>query len=334
MNLKKTLIWIGSILVFLIVTTFIAFKISPWPYAMLIRYAFNKEGIKVNENLEKHLQDGVFQILNERYDVQDKDAVLDVYYPSSISGKLQVLPVIVWIHGGGWVAGNKDQIANYCKILAAKGYIVAAINYSLAPERIYPLPLKQTQRALQYLMAKGERFHIDTNRFILAGDSGGAHIAAQSANIIYNKSYSELLGIQPSIQRDQLTGLILYCGPYDTSLVDLSGDFSGFLNTILWAYSGQKHLDTAAFKSASVINYLSKDFPPTFISAGNADPLLPQSTALARKLKELAVPLDTLFFKANYQPPLPHEYQFNLDTDAGKLALSSSLEFIKKYSGQ
>ncbi|MBB2151337.1 alpha/beta hydrolase [Pedobacter gandavensis] len=332
MRFKKTLIQIGSILVFLILAIFIAFKVSPWPYAMLIRYAFNKEGIKVNEHLEKQVPNGLSEILDQQYIPQDKSAKLDVYYPSSLSGTSQVLPVIVWIHGGGWVAGSKDQMAGYCKILAAQGYSVVAIDYTLAPEGNYPLPLQQTQRALQYLMEHAKRFHIDTNRFILAGDSGGAHIAAQSANIIYNSQYAALMKIEPAIPRETLSGVMLYCGPYDTALVDMSGDFSAFLKTILWAYSGQKDLNTPAFKTASVINYVTKDFPPTFISVGNADPLLTQSLAMARKLNGLGVLVDSLFFSADHQPPLPHEYQFNLDTEAGKLALHRSVAFLEKVS--
>ncbi|WP_316748052.1 alpha/beta hydrolase [Pedobacter gandavensis] len=332
MKFKKPLIVIGSTLVFLMLATFIAFKVSPWPYAMLIRYVFNKEGIKVNQNLEKRVSKDVSALLDQQYIPQDKTAKLDVYYPSSVVGTALTLPVIVWIHGGGWVAGSKDQMANYCKILAAKGYTVAAIDYTLAPGGIYPLPLKQTQRSLQYLMANANRFHIDTNRFILAGDSGGAHIAAQSANIIYNADYAGLMGIQPVIGKEKLSGLILYCGPYDTSLVDLSGNFSGFLKAILWAYSGKKDLDTEAFKTASVINYISKAYPPTFITVGNADPLAPQSLAMARKLTSQGVPVDSLFFNAGYQPPLPHEYQFNLDTEAGEMALNRSLKFLKKVT--
>ncbi|MCX2452114.1 alpha/beta hydrolase [Pedobacter sp. PLR] len=332
MKLKKTLIVIGSTLVFLILATFIAFKVSPWPYSMLIRYAFNKEGIKVNEHLEKRVSKDVSAIVDQQYIPQEKAAKLDVYYPSSVTGTAQLLPVIVWIHGGGWVAGSKDQMANYCKILAAQGYTVVAIDYTLAPEGIYPLPLRQTQRSLQYLLENAKRFHIDTNRFILAGDSGGAHIAAQSANIIYNSDYATLTGIQPAIPPGKLSGLILYCGPYDTSLVDLSGNFSGFLKTILWAYSGKKDLDSEVFKTASVINYITKEYPPTFVSVGNADPLAQQSLALARKLTAVGVPVDSLFFSATYQPPLPHEYQFNLDTEAGEMALHSSLEFLKKVT--
>src|SRR5690606_23112788 len=71
-------------------------------------------------------------------------------------------------------------------------------------------------------------------------------------------------------------------------------------------------------------------FPPTFISAGNADPLLPQSQALAERLTALGVAVDRLFFPANYEPELPHEYQFDLETPASRLALARSLEFLAR----
>lgn len=84
------------------------------------------------------------------------------------------------------------------------------------------------------------------------------------------------------------------------------------------------------FKSISVINYISNNFPPSFISAGNGDPLLPQSKSLADKLVKLNVKIDTLFFTKNLKPELPHEYQFNLDGSAGNFALKKSLAFLKE----
>ncbi|MGH7493962.1 MAG: hypothetical protein ACREOO_16405 [bacterium] len=65
-----------------------------------------------------------------------------------------------------------------------------------------------------------------------------------------------------------------------------------------------------------------------FISAGNADPLLPQSRAFAETAASLGVHVDSLFFPHDYTPALPHEYQFNLDVDAGQLALERSVKFL------
>lgn len=331
--LRKVITRIILFVVFISLLVFLAFKLSPWPSALLIRYSFDKEGARVNEALKKHVPAGISSIPGQQYDLNDKDALLDVYYPSAIAGTNQELPVIVWIHGGGWVAGSKESIASYCKILAGKNYIVVSVDYSIAPRKHYPTPVKQVNIALAYLRENAKRLHIDPSHFILAGDSGGAHIAAQTGNIISNKDYAQLMGITPGISRSELSGLILYCGPYDAGRINLSGDHAFFLKSVLWAYSGKKDFaNDPFFKTASVINYINNNFPPCFISVGNGDPLRAQSEALARKLIQLNVKADTLFYAPGYIPLLPHEYQFNLDTDAGKDALEKSTRFLSSLT--
>lgn len=316
-------------IVLIAILIFLAFKLTPWPSALIIRYAFTKGAEKANEALLKYVPDGVTIVPNQQYAANDKDAFLDVYYPTAIAQRDTILPVVVWIHGGGWVSGTKNEASNYYQILAAKGFVVVAIDYSIAPEKKYPLPLRQANAALTFLKQNAKRFHIDANHFFVAGDSGGAHIAAQVANIISNKSYRQLIGIAPGIDRSELTGLLLYCGPYDIALADFNGEFGGFLKTILWAYSGKKNFNNdPVFKSASVIDYVDHNFPPSFISVGNDDPLQIHSQKLAKKLQNLDVQIDTLFFKTDYRPALPHEYQFNFDVPTGKLALERSVRFM------
>src|SRR3546814_258385 len=168
---KRILMRIAVILLILTIAIVATFKFSPWPSALLVRYVFNKEAVKVNEALKKHVPKRISQLLNRQYDVSDKDALLDVYYPSSVSNTEQRLPVIVWIHGGGFISGNKGQIASYCKLLASKGYTTVSVDYSIAPERSYPVPLKQINLALAYLKNNSEQLHINNTMFILAADS-------------------------------------------------------------------------------------------------------------------------------------------------------------------
>lgn len=332
-RLKRFFIFTGCSIGLIAILLFLAFKLSAWPSALLIRYVFNSEGKKANDLLQKHVPSGVSVITNQQYIQGDADAKLDVYYPTNIPHTGQVLPIIFWVHGGGWIAGSKDQLSNYCKILASKGFSVVAVDYSLAPEKTYPTPLIQINEALAYVTKHSKRFQADPSRFILAGDSGGAHIVAQIANIIVDSSYAKLVGITPLIQRNQLSALLLYCGPYDAKAINKDGSFSTFLKTVLWSYSGKKDYEKVpGFQATSVINYINSNFPPCFISAGNGDPLLPQSQALARKLSQLNVRVDTLFFKSDLNPALPHEYQFNLDGDAGQLALDNSIRFLKKHT--
>jgi acetyl esterase/lipase len=100
---------------------------------------------------------------------------------------------------------------------------------------------------------------------------------------------------------------------------------------VLWSYSGGKSFaHDPFFATASIIDYVTSDFPPAFISVGNADPLEQQSHAFADALVSRGVRVDALFFPKDYSPPLPHEYQFNLDTDAGRLAFERTVNFLSQ----
>ncbi|WP_426478171.1 alpha/beta hydrolase [Chryseobacterium sp. CBSDS_008] len=309
--------------------TYLFCQISPWPEAMLIRLAFNKSGKKTSKALQPFVPAGIAAISNLQYQKEDKNAYLDVYYPQSLIKIRKVLPTIMWIHGGGWVAGSKESVANYCKILAGKGFTVVAINYSIAPEHKYPTPVIQANQALDYLINNSSTLHIDTDSIIIAGDSGGAQIAAQLVNIISEPSYASQMKMFPAITRAQLSGVVLFCGAYDLKQVKFEGQYKSFLKTILWAYTGTENfLNDPEIASASVYNYVGSTFPPAFISVGNGDPLANQSHALARKLVQMNVKVDTLFYPEDYSPVLPHEYQFNLKGDAGKQALQKVSTFL------
>ena len=307
----------------------LAFKLSPYPSVWIIRYAFDKEADKVNRELAIQVPDSIKSIENVQYDPGDGDAYMDAYIqPEAVrSGKR--LPVIVWTHGGGLISGNKGQLANYCKILASRGYVVISIDYTIAPGGKYPKPIQQLNSALAYISANAEKFNADTSFFVLAGDSGGSMISAAAANVITSTSYAQITNVQPVLNPDQLKGLLLYCGIYEIDNLNTEGAFGSFLKTVTWAYFGTKNISNDKYaKTASVTNFLTGKFPPTFISAGNNDPLLNQSKILAEKLSTLNVPIDTLFYPKNHEPALGHEYQFKLDS-AGKIALERSSSFLR-----
>lgn len=312
------------------VIIFLSFRLSPYPSVWIIRYAFNKEAVRVNKELGKHVSNEIQTINNIHYDINDPDAFLDAYFhPDSVKAK-GMLPVIVWTHGGGLISGNKSQVSNYCKILASRGYVVIAIDYTIAPEAKYPTPIQQLNTALAYITSKPDTFHADTTFFVLAGDSGGSMISAASANVITSPAYAELTRIKPGLNPHQLKGMLLYCGIYEIDDLNTEGAFGSFLKSVMWAYFDIKDISNDAYAmTASVTNFLTRAFPPTFISAGNNDPLLSQSKILSEKLAAKGVQIDTLFFPENHEPPLGHEYQFNLD-EAGKIALDRSINFLNK----
>ena len=323
MVVLKTAWWIAAVVAALAVIGYAALELTPWPAALFYRFFMNREGDALARAAEKHVPPGVAAILDQQY---DPEAALDVYYPAQASG---ALPTIVWAHGGGFFAGSRKQIANYLKILAARGYTAVSVGYSLAPGRHYPTQVRQLNAALGYLVQNAQRLRVDPQRLFLAGDSAGAQLAAQMANLVSVPSYAAKLGVAPSIQRSQLRAVILHCGVYELELANLDGPFGHFFRTVMWSYSGRKN--AAPPPEISVARFVTREFPPAFVSAGNADPLLPQSKALVDALTRQGAKVDALFFPDDYKPELPHEYQFNLDTDAGRLALERALEFLATF---
>jgi acetyl esterase len=207
--------------------------------------------------------------------------------------------------------------------MAGKGVTVVNVDYTVAPEANYPTPTKQLAKALAYVESNAAKFGIADRGYVLAGDSAGSQIAAQLANVITSETYAAKVGVRPPVSPDRLKGVLLHCGVYDVSAMKTGN--GGVLGWFM-------RRDARGFETFSVSNYLTPKFPPTFISVGNADPLGPQTMLMERKLREQGVKVESLFFPKNYQPPLGHEYQFDIDTLAGQQALDRSVAWLDQLN--
>ena len=334
-RIRKWLLRILAGVVLFGLAVFVWFSLSPWPGAMIIRWEFEQDGAKVTQALEKHAPtSGVTVISNQQYKVDDEDAMLDVYLPSDSQAN-EKLPVIIWTHGGAWLSGDKTNAAAYFKLLAKQGFTVVAPDYSLAPQKTYPTAVHQLNAAYAYLQGNASRFNADVNKIILAGDSAGSQLSAQMAAITTNPAYAQELKVKPTLKPEQLKGVVLNCGIYkmeelarpgpDLPTLIIWGD-----HVTVWAYSGTQNFSDPVIKQMSPYYHVTKDFPPTFITGGNADPLTnAQSKPFADELQSLGVNVTRLFYDANHMPALPHEYQFNLDNTDGQNALEQIVAFAR-----
>jgi acetyl esterase/lipase len=220
-------------------------------------------------------------------------------------------------------------------MIADAGFTVVGLRYSLAPEATYPTPIRQVMTALAHLQNSADRLHVDPTRLVLAGDSAGAQISAQVAAMITNPDYARQVGVASTVDPAQLRGVALCCGIFDLAAINPSSSFKNFFKAVGWAYSGTRDYqhNQPFVATVSVTNHLTADFPPTFLTAGNADPLAPQSAALAALLTAKGVEVDTLFYPPDHQPPLGHEYQFDLDLEDGRIALQRLLAFFSHRNG-
>lgn len=305
-----------------------ATALSPWPGVWLIRAVFDRGAAAASARLEKHVPDGIVTDPALRYDAEDPAALLDIHRPAQPN---PAAPTVVWIHGGGFVSGRRSDVTNYLKVLAGRGFVVVNVDYTLAPEARYPTPVRQVTRALAFLDREAGVLGVNRDALVLAGDSAGAQIAAQVANLIRSPAYAQAMGVAAPMRAEQLRGALLHCGVYDVGRLGegQGGVLGSFLRTVTWAYGGRRNWrDVPGFERVSVSNFVTADFPPSFISAGNADPLLPQSVRMAAALREAGVRVESLFFPANHPRRLGHEYQFDLDTAEGRQALEQSIAWL------
>ena len=305
--------------------------VSPRPAALLIRHQFARTGKALATALQARAPHDVVVITDERYDAHP-DALLDVYVPGPASRAGALLPTVLWTHGGAFVGGSKDELAGYMRMIADGGFTVVAVRYSLAPEERYPSPLRQVMAALAHVQADPDRLHVDATRFVLAGDSAGAHITAQVATIVTDPDYAREIGVTATIEPAQLRGVALFCGIYDLSRIDEASPFKDLFRGVLWAYSGDRHArdDHRFIAQTAVVDRVTATFPAAFITVGNVDPLAPQSAALATRLASHSVDTDALFYPPDHQPPLGHEYQFDLDLDDARNALTRFVAFLQR----
>jgi acetyl esterase/lipase len=302
---------------------------SPWPAALLIRALFERGARETVTEMEPYAPtSGLASTLDVHYGDAGADTSLDVFNPDTGT---DALPTVIWIHGGAWISGDKSNVRPYVELIAAQGYTAVALNYTVAPERTYPTALTQLNEAIAFLIEHAEDYRIDPDRIVIAGDSAGANLTSQLAVLTTSPDYASLVGLTPALRPDQLRAVVLNCGIYDVSGIPNAPGVGGWgFRIALWAYLGERDWsNTAGGEQMSSLDYVTAQFPTTWISGGNADPLTAtQSQPLAAKLDSLGVHVTPVFYPEDHDPKLPHEYQFHLDFADARAALQSTIDFL------
>lgn len=312
-----------------------AIQKDPRPSALFIRGVFSSGGKVQLRQLRKHVPSGgVLAHRSLPYLGRSPRQSMDVFLPTESGAGPH--PVVVWVHGGAWISGSKENVAPYLEILAGQGYAVAGVGYSISPEASYPQAVIELNQALGYLREHAGEYGIDPNRIILAGDSAGAQLASQLALIITDPEYAARTGVTPAAAPEHLCGMLLFCGVYDLkTMAKLTGPLGWGFRTALWAYTGSKDwASTPAAEHMSILEHVGEHFPPTFISGGNADYLTDQqSRPLADRLQELGVPVVRRFWPKEHKPALGHEFQFKLQLRDARIVLADTLNFLDTVTG-
>lgn len=300
------------------------YHVSVQPGAALVRWAF-ESGPAVHAGPGVPLErPGVVERTQIPVAVGREDvpaATVDVYSPRGG----EELPVVLWVHGGGFIANSAADLAGYARVIADAGYVVVALDYSLAPEHRYPTPIIQADAALRWVVDEISAYGGDPDRLVLGGDSAGAQLASQLAVTQTDPDFAADVGV-PGAATGRVRGVILFCGLYDMDTVGATG-FPA-LRTFLWSYTG--HRDWWRYPridELSTTRTASAEYPPTLIAVGDADPFASQGAELADALDALGVEVTTEFWSGE---GLGHEYQFDFRLPEARRTLATTLTFLEE----
>lgn len=242
------------------------------------------------------------------------------------SSRTRPVPIVLWVHGGGFISSSADTVGDYAVVLAHRGFVVATLDYTIAPAAEHPVPVRQGDAALAFLRDEGQRYGGDPSEIVIGGDSAGAQIASELAAVETSPSLAADVRITPSAS-GAIRGVILFCGLYDMSTVANTG-FPG-LRTYLWAYTGHRDwLDGPDTGQMSTATTATAAYPPTFLSVGNADPFHTQESEFAQALRARSVPVTELTWDRAGEH-LGHEYQFDFTTPQAQQALARTVAFLR-----
>jgi acetyl esterase/lipase len=235
--------------------------------------------------------------------------------------------VVIFIHGGGFVSGDKKQTKQYCMTLAKEGYVVFNINYRLAPHSRNFEQINDVLSAMKWVKENSNIYQGDDSKVIFAGDSAGAYLAGLAAIISTNEELAAKLNLKPVFSGKEIRGILLFSGLYDletgsrTGFPSIKSDIEIFLGTD--DIRGYKYL-----REFSVTGNITSKFPKTFISSGAIDWLHSESVELISTLDRNKVYHSELLFEKSKKKAM-HNYQLRLDLDISKQCMKRALEFLE-----
>lgn len=249
----------------------------------------------------------VAEVYTLDYPVAGGTAALRVYRPAGTPAQAMT-PLVVFIHGGGWVIGDLDSHDGLCRTLANQSAAtVVAVEYRLAPEHRFPVPLQDCAGALRYISTHAEQLKVDPGRTLLAGDSAGGNMAT----VLANDPDSQTLGLN-------IKGQVLFYPVTDLSASQpsyrrITCGFPLTANSMHWfreQYTGPV-ADLNDARLSPLLHAEGLRQPPLFILTVGHDPLADEGIAYAAAAARAGTLVEHVHLPA---------HAHGLLTSAGKIA--------------
>ncbi len=234
------------------------------------------------------------------FDHTRRDLKMDIIYPED---KTKKYPCVVWICGGAWLRMDRSAHTAYLSELARSGFVVASVEYRTSNEGCYPMQLQDVKAGVRYLKALSERYHIDTERFGVMGESAGGYLSAMAALVddpaydvgAFTEYSSKVQAACPWYPLADLSGF-----PYATAL-----EAAAAPESLLMGKNVMLHKEEAF--AASPVNFMTKDAPPFLIIHGDNDHTVPfgQGVIMHDELEKLGADVTLLALEGADHADMP-----------------------------
>lgn len=272
-------------------------------------------------------------ILDISYDKEKDICKLDIHKPNFI---LKSLPIIIYYHGGGWAVGDKSIYRNFCSLLSGRGFIVFNVNYELTSSKPHPSPIKDCVKGANWIYKNAEIYGGDINNIFIIGDSAGGHITGLIGALCSNKeminTYKEKYDIEV-LFKDRLRCIGILCGLndsrtcYDTRFhnikVPIMSEFTEMLLNTEDVYNSN------VADELSISKNITEDFPKTFVTTVESDPMYSESIDIKKSLRKNNVPYKMLSFDKSHKK-LWHIYQLDQSLPESQKCLNEMINYFNK----
>lgn len=225
-----------------------------------------------------------------------EDVRLDIYYPRTPAPP-EGYPLIIWLHGGGWILGSKRQDV-FVRHFPQYGYAIASIEYRLAQHEPFPAQIRDVRTAAWWLHKNAKDLDLDPSKFVVAGQSAGGHLAL----LLGLTQGEKKKGWGPILPKETIKAVAALYPPTDLLRLVPPGARDNPIHPVAILLGDKVNKRIKLAKQASPINHISPGDPPTLLFHGSEDPIVPieQSEVMARKLKAAGVPTTFLVTESGH----------------------------------
>lgn len=224
-----------------------------------------------------------------------KKHLLDIYLPANATGKI---PLVIWVHGGGWLSNDKYADMGYMKATIAEilkqGFALASIDYRFSTQAVFPAQIQDCNQAVAFLHENAGKYGLDTDRFALMGFSAGGHLASLMG-LADNNKVPDFYFSKTSKSID-FKAVVDFYGPAELVLFPKANDPKSPEGILI----GAAPLDRPDLaRIASPVTYVDKNDPPFLIIHGEKDDLVSpnHSILLSGWLNSLGVENEVIIVK-------------------------------------